>query len=648
MKMRLGNAVAPGVVLLVAAGAATGTLALCGCGARTDVSWLEQAASGVAGSGAQGLGGTTAPVGDGGSGGLPGTGGGGTDGGGTGGTAGSPQGGGGTGGSIPVPDCGNGLLDPGEACDDANPVSSDGCSADCSAVEPGFVCPVPGQSCEKLDCGDGYITGTETCDDANEQPSDGCDASCQVEPGYKCPRPGARCIAAQCGDGIIAAVEQCDDGHVPAKAGDGCDEHCRLEPGGWSCPTAGQYCQKTNCGNQVLEGNEQCDDGDHDTGDGCSPACAFEPDCSGTSCTTVCGDGIWLSTEQCDDGNNMAADGCDPSCQIEHTLGYACEAPPLDELVLPITLRDFKAWGEPGGHADFERGIVMLDPGIVTSKLGPDGKPVYAGQNGNPTTHGKTAFDQWYRDTAGVNLPLVQTLTLPKQPAGDVFQYSNQSFFPIDGQGYGNYSSYGHNFHFTSEIRYWFQYASSGKPPSLSFFGDDDVWVFINKQLAVDIGGVHGSTAGSVTLDAPKAQQLGLQDGKVYEIAVFQAERQTVASTYQLTLANFSLARSLCHGVCGDGILTPEEACDDGINKGGYNQCGPNCTFDAYCGDEIVNGPEECDDGANVTHYVTQWPSDRCAPGCVLPGRCGNGQTEALFGEQCDGEPGCGPKCHWL
>lgn len=561
--------------------------------------------------------------------------------GGVGGTTGT----GGTGGAEPL--CGNGLLDEGEACDDENPVSGDGCAGDCSAVEDGFVCPTPGDSCEILDCGDGLITGTETCDDLNDAAGDGCDQSCHVEPGWKCLHQGAACIAAKCGDGIIAGVEQCDDGQDPPLATDGCDEYCRLEPGGWSCPTAGQPCIPTDCGNQTIEGNEQCDDGDNDLGDGCTPLCALEPDCAGSSCTSVCGDGIWFDTEGCDDGNSNDGDGCSASCQVETQLGYTCEAPALTELVLPLVIRDFKAAGEPGGHPDFEAGVIALDLGIVQGALGADGKPVYAGQAGNPTTSGAAAFDQWYRDVAGVNLTLVQTLTLPKLSSGDVFQFQSSSFFPIDNQGFGNYGGFNHNFHFTSEVRYWFKYDAAATPAQLTFSGDDDVWVFVNKQLAVDIGGVHGATGGSVTFDAPTAQQLGLQNGSIHEIVVFQAERHTTQSNYQLTLANFNSTRSLCHGVCGDGILIPEEACDDGINDGGYNECGPNCAWDAYCGDELVNGPEQCDDGANVTGYVTVWPSDRCAPGCELPGYCGDGQTNALYGEQCDGEAGCLPGCQW-
>ena len=63
---------------------------------------------------------------------------------------------------------------------------------------------------------------------------------------------------------------------------------------------------------------------------------------------------------------------------------------------------------------------------------------------------------------------------------------------------------------------------------------------------------------------AQRRVDLGLERGRVYEIAVFQAERRTVHSHYRLTLANFSGPRSRCQNVCGDGIVTAEEACDLG------------------------------------------------------------------------------------
>ena len=82
--------------------------------------------------------------------------------------------------------CGDGVLQAaalGEACDDGNSVSGDGCSADC--IEQNYSCLVPGQKCEStVKCGDGKVTGTETCDDGNADAKDGCDATCQLEMGW--------------------------------------------------------------------------------------------------------------------------------------------------------------------------------------------------------------------------------------------------------------------------------------------------------------------------------------------------------------------------------------------------------------------------------------------------------------------------------
>jgi len=68
-------------------------------------------------------------------------------------------------------------------------------------------------------------------------------------------------------------------------------------------------------------------------------------------------------------------------------------------------------------------------------------------------------------------------------------------------------------------------------------------------------------------------------------------------------LSGFNASASVCGPICGDGVLSPGEQCDDGTNAGGYGQCGPGCVRGPYCGDGIVNGPEACDDGKNVSAY---------------------------------------------
>lgn len=210
-------------------------------------------------------------------------------------------------------------------------------------------------------------------------------------------------------------------------------------------------------------------------------------------------------------------------------------------MILSGTIRDFNGSAAPmGAHPDFEKvcGVCPFGviPGIVMPNIGSDGEPIYNNQTTSAFNNGFVRFYQWFHDTPGVNVKKQLNITLAEQGTNpQTWKYSNMSFFPIDKQLFGNSGNDGsgkpHNFGFTYEIHSSFTYQGG---ETFNFWGDDDVWVFINKKLAMDLGGVHGGAPGLINLDA-QANQLGITRGNTYSFDFFYAERHTVSSEMQIT-----------------------------------------------------------------------------------------------------------------
>jgi fibro-slime domain-containing protein len=568
--------------------------------------------------------------------------------------------------------CGDGVVGPGEACDDFNATAGDGCAADCRSVEVGYRCRLAGMACERVYvCGDGVVDPNEGCDDGGVLPDDGCDQKCRMEIGFKCEGAPSLCSPTNCGDGIAEGAESCDDGNaVPF---DGCTDTCQAEPscaGGAACTSA--------CGDGIVL-DEGCDDGNLRNGDGCSATCTIEPgfDCGESgACNDANGSCALrvpaLFRDFQEDTANTDFPG--PTCNLLTGLVGAS----LDASGKPTSngngsciknATTFAQWYTDNAYNRTMPGGIDLfanDSGGFVNRLGPNGEQFIA-----PTAQ---AIDTTQPCTTADCLPCRYNMD---QTCGIVRLDGNPMFFPLDGfagafadarteaqvpeQVYGatgwplesqwpywpaGYTATGsHNFYFSSEVGYWFRFDAAGSA-TLDFTGDDDTWVFVNARLAVDLGGVHTPENGSVTLDATTGPAFGLEDGRVYPIKIFHAERKAPGSSFRLTLTGFSTGRSDCSTNCGDGVVVVGEECDDGpSNIGGYNQCTPDCTLGPRCGDAIVQPEEACDygDGFNTGDY------GGCGANCQLGPYCGDSITS--HDEQCDdgindgGYGECAPEC---
>jgi fibro-slime domain-containing protein len=246
-------------------------------------------------------------------------------------------------------------------------------------------------------------------------------------------------------------------------------------------------------------------------------------------------------------------------------------------------------------HPNFETGIDVQGAltGVVEPTLGDDFRPVFK-EPAQITFTNAFDFNSWYRSTSFRNENENLGLFLEQNPNNpNVYTYDNSHFFPLDNQLLGN-QGLPHNYHFTYTLFNLFDYQGG---EVLNYRSDDDLWVFINGKLALEMAGTHNAESGTIDLDA-QASDLGITKGGAYDIRIFYAERQTTKAELRIdvpkTFGNFEDVLSLTqfhhNFIVGDKIFSGFTKLDcapgpgfpnfDGVRVEGIDGTQPGIAFD--------------------------------------------------------------------
>jgi len=390
-------------------------------------------------------------------------------------------------------------------------------------------------------CGNGVVESAETCDDANTTPNDGCSAGCSVESGFSC--SAATCTGNTCTYALPATFR---DFNADSQAGG----HPDFDPGISGVRATQGLLEQTLDSERkpvlvaanaqtYLHGPSEFAEWYRESSRNVAIP-GFVVLHGGPGATFVNRWGAmgerWSGPEMW--GNvvygGLGTAGGEPGCVESACAGRTCYDP-CPAYGVSNTL----ACCADDITSVFD-GTPLFYPidtaaGILTETRYAAKVPEQYGWNGWP-------WESTVAETLGITTP-IETAIAP---------------FP----------SAVHNFNFTSEMTIWVRY-DADVPQVIEVDGDDDIWLFFNGRLAIDLGGFHTPLGGSVqfngdtvtitedleasAINEPVVRTLatstfGVTDGGVYPVSIFHAERMREGSAFRLALHGYDLEKSVCWG----------------------------------------------------------------------------------------------------
>ena len=523
--------------------------------------------------------------------------------------------------------CGDGAVVGSEGCDDGNTADGDGCSSNCT-VEPAFFCQGAPSACYQcvlncLDCADN--TSCTTCHNLSLWNASTliCEADCSpvveclscdlVSNSVNCTGCNydfsldtANNVCSEvCGDGMAGGNETCDDGNV--LDGDGCSSVCQVE--------SAYFCQNSpsNC-YQCVQNCLDCIDNSsctscHNLSDwnvtsltcdaNCSPvveclSCdlvnnsinctgcnyGYSLDSGSNQCLQVCGDGMTGGNEACDDGNVLDGDGCSSACLIENA--YFCEGAPslcyqcvlncLDcaDNTSCLSCHNLSLWNSSSlvCEADCSQVVECFSCDLTNNSIA------------------CSSCNYGYSLDSASNQCL--------QVCGDGMAGGNETCDDgntADGDGCSSVCQV--------ESAYFCQNSPSDCYPCLQHCldcADNSSCANCSALTAYDPSVPACLANCSVIGSCLTCNVSASPSGEFVECL-------SCSGGYSVDPAS-----NACRPICGDGILAPEEACEDGNTLAG-DGCGPSCLVEPHfgCNTSAASNLSECslvDFGLSFSHLI--------------------------------------------
>ena len=171
-------------------------------------------------------------------------------------------------------------------------------------------------------------------------------------------------------------------------------------------------------------------------------------------------------------------------------------------------------------HPNMEPATSGIETGIVMPDLGDDLRPEFNLATTALSVTNATDFHDWFHDTPN-NMSDGFLIDLLQSSPG-VYAFSAAELFPIDDMLLGNEGN-PHNYHFAVAVSMPFVYFPGSH---FNVAADDDLWLFVDNELALDLGGAHPGATGAIDFDT-----LGLTPGESYELQMFFAQRHANGSS---------------------------------------------------------------------------------------------------------------------